>query len=835
MSITTPIAINLTTVFGYVFDDDGTTAIQGATIKFTSNPFMQDDNLVAINETVTSDVDGRYQAALPRTAATGTIIKVDISWTDSDGTIHEKNEQIVTDDTTPVSVQAARATITPTQVITGGPQGPAGPQGPQGAQGLPGSAESVFDLSRSSDGATISITTAGIYFVDCDTGDVTIQLPDPVGNESQFAIYKTNTATNTLNITTVSGVALIGPATTIPIVAVDTGIRVLDHGSFYNIIESSLNSLPHINLVHSVVGGTVPLTVQGVYFVDPDTGPMTLTLPSADTVANSIFFFKNDGTSGNDVTVNATGGDFINGATSVTIPDGHNIVIHTDADNDKYSVVQDSQNPTASRTVNGLLSFTAKSVMDSIAPTGLYDGGILSVGTPNTTFSITDGEGYIVDNTTDPNNPTITPVSWTGKTNIAVTNLATNLITFVGIDSGGNVIQQTTRWTAAESRDCIILGVVVHVNKTIVDTVNQEQHSILDPNNQLGDLIEGIGFFNVDGNVYSANGSNLNIDKSSGIMFGRGINYFNNKKDPHKLTLAGLTALTFQYRFSNGDNGVTGIAVDPDNLDDGAGGLTALANNKWSVQRIYSFTSNNVKIQRGVTSFDSKEAAIAGIASEPYVTEPSIAANGMLRGFIIVKKGATNLSNANQAAFIEASKFQSVGGASTGIASTLQSAYDNSTPDPEILTDSTNGAVTIRRGSAADTDDVLEVQNNAGTKNFSVTGEGETIVGGQAYSSMNTLSDAATIATDCSLGNVHEVTLTDNRTLGAPTNLKDGATYIWIITQDGTGSRTLAYNAVFKFPGGTAPTLSTAANSVDILSGVSDGTNIYCNMALDFS
>jgi len=88
------------------------------------------------------------------------------------------------------------------------------------------------------------------------------------------------------------------------------------------------------------------------------------------------------------------------------------------------------------------------------------------------------------------------------------------------------------------------------------------------------------------------------------------------------------------------------------------------------------------------------------------------------------------------------------------------------------------------------------------------------------------LTDEATIATDCDLSNVFQVTLGGNRALGAPTNLKDGATYIWRIIQDGTGSRTLSFNAVFRFPGGSDPTLSTGAAAVDYISGVSDGTNI---------
>lgn len=97
------------------------------------------------------------------------------------------------------------------------------------------------------------------------------------------------------------------------------------------------------------------------------------------------------------------------------------------------------------------------------------------------------------------------------------------------------------------------------------------------------------------------------------------------------------------------------------------------------------------------------------------------------------------------------------------------------------------------------------------------------------------LTDAATIATDASLGNVFTVTLGGNRTLGAPTNLAAGATYIWVITQDGTGSRTLAYNSVFKWQSGLAPTLTTTAAAKDIICGVSDGTNVYCSALLNLS
>lgn len=80
-----------------------------------------------------------------------------------------------------------------------------------------------------------------------------------------------------------------------------------------------------------------------------------------------------------------------------------------------------------------------------------------------------------------------------------------------------------------------------------------------------------------------------------------------------------------------------------------------------------------------------------------------------------------------------------------------------------------------------------------------------------------TLTDAATVAIDLSLGNHFQVTLGGNRVIGAPTNVVAGQSGVIRLVQDSTGSRTASWNSVFKFPGGTAPTLTTAANSVDLV------------------
>jgi len=74
---------------------------------------------------------------------------------------------------------------------------------------------------------------------------------------------------------------------------------------------------------------------------------------------------------------------------------------------------------------------------------------------------------------------------------------------------------------------------------------------------------------------------------------------------------------------------------------------------------------------------------------------------------------------------------------------------------------------------------------------------------------------------------VATLTLTANTTFDAPTQMIDGAFYSLIIIQDGTGSRTASWNTVFKWAGGTAPTLTTTAAAKDIFVWRSDGTNMY--------
>ena len=101
---------------------------------------------------------------------------------------------------------------------------------------------------------------------------------------------------------------------------------------------------------------------------------------------------------------------------------------------------------------------------------------------------------------------------------------------------------------------------------------------------------------------------------------------------------------------------------------------------------------------------------------------------------------------------------------------------------------------------------------------------------------ISALTDGATITADFAVANNFSVTLGGNRTLANPSNQTAGQSGCIWITQDGTGSRTLAYGSQWDFTGGTAPTLSTTAAAVDCLVyAVQSSTKITATLVTNLS
>ena len=107
-------------------------------------------------------------------------------------------------------------------------------------------------------------------------------------------------------------------------------------------------------------------------------------------------------------------------------------------------------------------------------------------------------------------------------------------------------------------------------------------------------------------------------------------------------------------------------------------------------------------------------------------------------------------------------------------------------------------------------------------------------VSGNSASEVVAIGTASTITIDMSTGNNFTVTLDGNYTLGNPTNTTVGQSGVLYIVQDGTGSRTLGVGTHWHFPAGTAPTLTTTANAVDVFAfSVRSSTSVVTNTILD--
>lgn len=112
----------------------------------------------------------------------------------------------------------------------------------------------------------------------------------------------------------------------------------------------------------------------------------------------------------------------------------------------------------------------------------------------------------------------------------------------------------------------------------------------------------------------------------------------------------------------------------------------------------------------------------------------------------------------------------------------------------------------------------FQLYNGFSTNSVRVTGTG--------YSPNIALTDAATIAWDTNVGQTATFTfVSTNRTMGAPTNLREGAFYALMVVQN-TGGNTLTWNAIFKWAGASVPTLSTGAGAKDLFVFRYDGTSL---------
>lgn len=90
-----------------------------------------------------------------------------------------------------------------------------------------------------------------------------------------------------------------------------------------------------------------------------------------------------------------------------------------------------------------------------------------------------------------------------------------------------------------------------------------------------------------------------------------------------------------------------------------------------------------------------------------------------------------------------------------------------------------------------------------------------------------TPAGAGTATLDCSLANQHFITMPAGNITIALSNVTNNQPFIVSITQDGTGSRTVTWFTTIRWPGGSAPTLTTTGSKRDTFGFIRTGSNTY--------
>lgn len=105
---------------------------------------------------------------------------------------------------------------------------------------------------------------------------------------------------------------------------------------------------------------------------------------------------------------------------------------------------------------------------------------------------------------------------------------------------------------------------------------------------------------------------------------------------------------------------------------------------------------------------------------------------------------------------------------------------------------------------------------------------------GSVTTETTAMTDDATIYPEFTSNNNFSVTLGGSRTIANPNTPVPGQTGLFYLQQDGTGSRVVSWGSSYRFSGNTAPTLSTSANTVDVIAyAVKNTTSIICQTLLN--
>lgn len=317
--------------------------------------------------------------------------------------------------------------------------------------------------------------------------------------------------------------------------------------------------------------------------------------------------------------------------------------------------------------INGLqtnLSDKDKRIANSLSTT-ILTGLRISFTPGGTTVDISSGAALFVDNT-DPSNPTYTTVTYPGASGLTPDFLITGTGTFFYLTLAGDLDQRGSVDFYNNTKDICAIGWVAHYDETI-NYGRNEQYVATDLASQLHNFWEALGAFNISGNSFSGN-ADLTLIRSAGVIFDAGTGVDIDPSDPNRYPTNSISPVPMNYTYSDGAGDwnypATSNNIDPNYYDDMSGTLAAVPAGKFTIQDLYMYLGDSHDIQYGQKVYNTMNDAESGLGDSRTVN-PDVAFN-ILRARIILKQGATDLSDPTQAKFFTIDRFGGVSSSGGG-------------------------------------------------------------------------------------------------------------------------------------------------------------------------
>jgi hypothetical protein len=240
----------------------------------------------------------------------------------------------------------------------------------------------------------------------------------------------------------------------------------------------------------------------------------------------------------------------------------------------------------------------------------------------------------------------------------------------VNLDSAGHLSLSNAPPTDAERRFLAVVGWLNHPSRTHIEDAVLEPYAGTDVYSQLGDFLLSFGSFNVEGNVYGPL-SGLTIQRSAGTSFEVGSGYSTIRRDPNVLPTGAESPAVLRYYYRDGlgdwvNNLATRTTIDPEHWDDGSIVLATVPDETpWTIQPLMFYpllSANDLQYGQAVYASyaEARSALQVSIAINPYNSYDTF------RGWLIVRKGATDLTDTSHGVFVGAGKLGLVDVASGG-------------------------------------------------------------------------------------------------------------------------------------------------------------------------